>query len=102
LVTLTGLGGVGKTRLALEVAADLAEDFAGGAAFVDLSAVRDRDLVVPADAQVLGGRQRPGWPLCDALAMHCTTKPSCWCWTTLSRWRPPRRTWRRWWRPARG
>jgi predicted ATPase/DNA-binding CsgD family transcriptional regulator len=68
LVTLTGPGGVGKTRLALEVAADLAEDFAGGASFVDLSAVRDRDLVVPAVAQVLGVRQRPGWPLCDALA----------------------------------
>jgi non-specific serine/threonine protein kinase len=58
LVTLTGPGGVGKTRLALRVAADLAAEgrFADGAVFVDLAAVRDPDLVAPAIVQTLGVR----------------------------------------------
>jgi predicted ATPase len=54
LVTLTGPGGVGKTRLALEVAAATMGDLAQGACFVDLSALRDADLVLPAIARALG------------------------------------------------
>jgi predicted ATPase/DNA-binding CsgD family transcriptional regulator len=49
LVVLTGPGGVGKTRLALQVAADVAQDFAHGVKFIDLTTVRDPDL----DAQAM-------------------------------------------------
>jgi predicted ATPase/class 3 adenylate cyclase len=54
LVTLTGPGGIGKTRLALEVAAELADAYADGVWFVDLSALRDADLVLPTIATTLG------------------------------------------------
>lgn len=54
LLTLTGPGGVGKTRLGLQVTAELRDVFAGGVFFVDLSAHRDPDFVVPAIATTLG------------------------------------------------
>jgi predicted ATPase len=54
LVTLTGPGGVGKTRLALQVAAELAPRFTVGAAFIELSSLTDPKLVVPAVARALG------------------------------------------------
>ena len=54
LVTITGTGGSGKTRLALQIAAELLEGYADGAFFVPLAATSDPDLVVPAVAQVLG------------------------------------------------
>jgi predicted ATPase len=54
LVTLTGPGGVGKTRLALQVAAELAPQFAVGAAFISLASLTDPTLVVPTVARALG------------------------------------------------
>ncbi len=54
LLTLTGPGGVGKTRLALEAAHNLAPDFADGVYFVPLAAIREPDFVLPAIAQALG------------------------------------------------
>src|SRR4029077_7693298 len=60
LVTLTGVGGVGKTRLALEVAMRLADEFADGVWVFELAAVADPDAVPDAVAAVLGITQQPG------------------------------------------
>jgi predicted ATPase len=54
LVTLTGPGGVGKTRLALQVGADLVGAFADGVMFVPLAAISEPELVIPTIAQTLG------------------------------------------------
>jgi class 3 adenylate cyclase len=60
LLTLTGPGGAGKTRLALQAAADLLDDFADGAFFVGLAGIADPSLVLPAIARALGeGKWRP-------------------------------------------
>ncbi len=72
LLTLTGPGGIGKTRLALHVAAELAPDFADGVAFVDLAAIRDPDLVLPAIARALGSRETTNGHLLDQLATFLT------------------------------
>ena len=63
LVTLTGAGGVGKTRLALEVAREAAVLFPDGVAFVTLAPVSDPDLVVTAVARGLGLREAGGKPV---------------------------------------
>src|SRR2546427_5520236 len=58
LLTLTGPGGTGKTRLAVEAAANVQLDFTDGAFFVSLAAIRDSDLVASTIAHALGVRQR--------------------------------------------
>ncbi len=65
LVTLTGAGGSGKTRLAIEVAARTVEQTRDGAWLVDLAPVFDPELVVKAVARVLGVRERPHSDLLD-------------------------------------
>jgi predicted ATPase/DNA-binding CsgD family transcriptional regulator len=67
LVTLTGAGGAGKTRLALQVAAGLADDAGDGVWFADLAPLGDPDLVAMTVADVLGIRQEPGRPVADTL-----------------------------------
>ena len=57
LVTLTGPGGIGKTRLALQVAGEIADQFPGGVCFVALSAVGERGLIAPTIAQAVGVRE---------------------------------------------
>jgi predicted ATPase/DNA-binding CsgD family transcriptional regulator len=68
LLTLTGPGGVGKTRLALEAAAAAEEDFADGAILVPLAAVPDHTLVAAAIAQALGVRESGDRDLLETLA----------------------------------
>ena len=68
LVTLTGVGGVGKTRLALEVAARLADEFPDGVWFFELAAVTDPAAVSDAVAAVLGITQQPGKTVSGSVA----------------------------------
>jgi predicted ATPase len=68
LVTLTGVGGVGKTRLALEVAARLADTFLDGVWVIELGAVGDPAAVPDAVAAVLGINQQPGMSVADSVA----------------------------------
>ena len=61
LLTLSGTGGVGKTRLALEVATELRDDFADGVCFVSLAPICDPDLVLPTLAQTFDLKEIPDW-----------------------------------------
>ena len=67
LVTLTGAGGAGKTRLGLQVAAGLADGAGDGVWFADLAPLADPDLVAVTVADALGVRQEPGRPVLDTV-----------------------------------
>jgi predicted ATPase/class 3 adenylate cyclase len=67
LVTLTGAGGCGKTRLGLQVAAELLDGSGDGVWLVELAAVLDEDAVAPAISQALGITGQPGRPALEAL-----------------------------------
>ena len=69
LLTLTGPGGVGKTRLALAIAQDVAAHFDDGAVFVDLARLDDPGLVVPAVARTLGIAEGGDQPLVERLVV---------------------------------
>jgi predicted ATPase/transcriptional regulator with XRE-family HTH domain len=74
LLTLTGPGGVGKTRLAIAVAAGMTETFPDGVVFFDLSALTDPALVLPTVAGTLGVRENAGQPLIRTLSTFFATK----------------------------
>jgi predicted ATPase/DNA-binding CsgD family transcriptional regulator len=67
LVTLTGTGGVGKTRLAVHVATEVLADFPDGVCFVSLASLSDPALIIPTIAQVLDVRESGAGPLPDLL-----------------------------------
>ena len=70
LITLTGAGGSGKTRLAVEAARAVADTFIDGAALVPLAAIADADLVLPAIAQSIGVREVADRPLGETLVAY--------------------------------
>jgi predicted ATPase/DNA-binding SARP family transcriptional activator len=76
MVTLTGSGGSGKTRLAIAAAAVVASQQERDVAFVDLSAVRDPDLLCVSIAGVLGGQLAPSLRPGRALAMQLGSRPT--------------------------
>ena len=67
LVTLLGMGGLGKSRLSLQAAAELMAHYPDGVWFIDLAPLRDGKLVLAEAAQVLGLREEPGRPLLVSL-----------------------------------
>src|SRR5207245_10472469 len=67
LLTLTGPGGTGKTRLGLHVAAELSDHFTGGISFVNLAPISDAELVVPTLAQTLAGKESPALSIVEQL-----------------------------------
>ncbi len=67
LLTLTGPGGSGKSRLALRVAADVLNQFYGGVFFVDLAPIRDTQLVLSTIAGTLGIQEVTGQPLIETI-----------------------------------
>jgi non-specific serine/threonine protein kinase len=74
LLTLTGSGGCGKTRLALEVASGLTEEYEDGVWLVELAALSDADLIPQAVSSALGVREVPGRPLTEVLSDHLRSK----------------------------
>ena len=103
LVTLTGVGGTGKTRLALQAAHDLAGNFADGVAFIDVAPVRDPALIATTLARELGlappSAETAETHLIEALQSremlllvdnfeHSPTRSSCWpgCWWSARRY----------------
>jgi predicted ATPase/transcriptional regulator with XRE-family HTH domain len=74
LLMLTGPGGTGKTRVSLQLAAELLDTFADGVWFVNLAAIRDPTLVPAAIAAVLGIRDIPDRPLVERLCMFLAAK----------------------------
>ncbi|HEX2281849.1 MAG TPA: tetratricopeptide repeat protein [Thermomicrobiales bacterium] len=74
LVTLVGPGGTGKTRLALQAAAESLENFADGVWWVPLAAVSDPENMAQAIAAPLGIREGPAQPLLESLAAHLRSR----------------------------
>jgi predicted ATPase len=67
LITLTGAGGVGKTRLALQIGSALHDAFPNGVWFVDLAPISDPALVLPTMAQAISVREQHGTPIVETL-----------------------------------
>lgn len=74
LLTLTGPGGTGKTRLALQVASDLVGQYPDGVWFVPLAPIASAGRVASAIAEVLGVRESPGEPIAESLKSFLRTR----------------------------
>ena len=74
MLTLTGSGGLGKTRLVLQVAADVIDEFENGVWFVDLSALSDPHLLTQSVTKSLGIHEHPNLPLEEALMDFLNSK----------------------------
>jgi predicted ATPase/DNA-binding SARP family transcriptional activator len=74
LLTLTGPGGIGKTRLALQAAAELLDQHPDGTFFVGLDSVATSELVIPTIAQTLGLRKWPGRTIAQTLSDYLERK----------------------------
>jgi len=70
LLTLLGVGGLGKTRLSLQVAAEVMDDYPDGVWFVELAPVTDERLVAQVVASVLGVKEEAGRPVIEALVKY--------------------------------
>jgi predicted ATPase/DNA-binding winged helix-turn-helix (wHTH) protein/tetratricopeptide (TPR) repeat protein len=70
LLTITGVGGIGKTRLALQVGAEVLDAYRDGVWLVDFAPLADPELVPSAVAQLLGVRETVGKPLTETLCAH--------------------------------
>ena len=85
MVTLTGPGGIGKTRLALRALAALADEFPDGARYVELADITSPDLVVARVAAAVGVTEEDDRPLLDTLARRAAVRArSCSRSTTAS------------------
>jgi predicted ATPase/DNA-binding winged helix-turn-helix (wHTH) protein len=74
LITLVGIGGIGKTRLALRVAGEIVDAFADGVWLAELGSINDPTLVPAAAAQALGVHERTGTPLTHTLCAHLKSR----------------------------
>jgi predicted ATPase/DNA-binding winged helix-turn-helix (wHTH) protein len=74
LLTLVGVGGIGKTRLALQAAAEVMDAYRDGVWLVELGSIRDPLLVPTSVAQVLGVQERAGTPLADTLCAYLKSR----------------------------
>ena len=74
LLTLLGMGGLGKTRLSLQIGASVMDGYPDGVWFIDLQTIRDGSLVASETARVLGVREEPGRPLMQTLCAHLKSR----------------------------
>src|SRR6266480_4375089 len=79
LVTLTGAGGAGKTRLANEVARRLTDAFPDGVWLVELATLSDQQLVPQTVARALGIKEQPAKPVIETLSDYLASKKLLWC-----------------------
>ncbi len=70
LLTLLGIGGLGKTRLSLQIAGNALDSYRDGAWLVDLAPLRDPSIIASETAKVLGVREEPGRRLIETLCAH--------------------------------